>query len=259
MSIKNITQVVKLVKASAVDENGDELYPTKWNHEFIDMPVVDGTKQRRPAFTSEQVEKIVKATTGRLQMAATLLAATGIRSGELLGLEVCHFDGNSVRIEQSLWKGKVGEPKTPNARRSVDVHPDVAELPRQYIGGRTKGFIFQTKNRYPMNQRNLARALYKALEKLKIPQCGFHSFRRYRNTFLRNLICPDGLLKFWMGHAAKDMSDRYDRVREDVHSGVMQRSRLALVSSYRRPSPQCARRQSRKCIRALLGVTRKRK
>ena len=38
---KNVTQVVKLVKASAVDENGDELYPTKWNHDFIDMPVID--------------------------------------------------------------------------------------------------------------------------------------------------------------------------------------------------------------------------
>lgn len=27
--------MVKLVKASAVDENGDELCPEKWNHDFI--------------------------------------------------------------------------------------------------------------------------------------------------------------------------------------------------------------------------------
>jgi hypothetical protein len=54
------------------------------------------------------------------------------------------------------------------------------------------------------------------LKTLGIPKCGFHAFRRFRNTFLRNSLCPDGLLKFWMGHAAKDMSDRYDRVREDV-------------------------------------------
>jgi hypothetical protein len=32
----------------------------------------------------------------------------------------------------------------------------------------------------------------------------------------RNSICPDGLLKFWMAHASKDMGDRYDRVRDDV-------------------------------------------
>jgi hypothetical protein len=45
---------------------------------------------------------------------------------------------------------------------------------------------------------------------------GFHAFRRFRNTFLRQSHCPDGVLKFWMGHAEGDMSDRYDRSREDV-------------------------------------------
>lgn len=67
-----------------------------------------------------------------------------------------------------------------------------------------------------MNQRNLCRALYKTLDNLGIDKRGFHAFRRYRNTHLRNLHCPDGVLKFWMGHAGVDMSDRYDRVREDV-------------------------------------------
>ncbi len=38
-STKDICLVVKLVMASAVDENGDELYPMKWNAEFIDAPV----------------------------------------------------------------------------------------------------------------------------------------------------------------------------------------------------------------------------
>jgi len=215
-TIKNITLVVKLVKASAIDDDGNQLFPTKWNHEFIDMPVIDEAKQRKPSFTGDQVEKIVRAATGRLQMAAILFAASGLRAGELLGLEVRHFDGTSVRVEQEIWKGQVCEPKTPNARRVVDLHPDVSTLLQQFIGSRAKGYLFRTKNGYPMNQRNLARSLYSVLDDLEIPRCGFHSFRRYRNTFLRNSLCPDGLLKFWMGHAAKDMSDRYDRVREDV-------------------------------------------
>jgi integrase-like protein len=80
-TIKNITLTVKLVKASAVDEDGNEMYPTKWNHKFIDMPVVDETKQRKPSFTDEQVAKIVKATSGRMQMAAILFAASGTRGG----------------------------------------------------------------------------------------------------------------------------------------------------------------------------------
>lgn len=66
-----------------------------------------------------------------------------------------------------------------------------------------------------MNQRNLMRDFYDVLEDLGISKRGFHAFRRYRNTLLRNSRCPDGLLKFWMGHANRDMSDHYDRVRED--------------------------------------------
>jgi len=69
------------------------------------MPVIDEAKQRKPSFTGDQVEKIVRAATGRLQMAAILFAASGLRAGELLGLEVRHFDGTSVRVEQEIWKG----------------------------------------------------------------------------------------------------------------------------------------------------------
>jgi hypothetical protein len=28
--------------------------------------------------------------------------------------------------------------------------------------------------------------------------------------------CPEGLYKYWMGHAGKDMSDLYDKSKEDV-------------------------------------------
>ena len=28
--------------------------------------------------------------------------------------------------------------------------------------------------------------------------------------------CPEGLYKYWMGHAGRDMSDLYDKVKEDV-------------------------------------------
>jgi hypothetical protein len=37
-TIVNYAQVVKMVLASAVDAEGDQLYPRKWNHDFIGMP-----------------------------------------------------------------------------------------------------------------------------------------------------------------------------------------------------------------------------
>ncbi len=217
-TIKNVTQVVKLAMASAVDEDGEELYPRKWNHDFIDMPVVEKEKQHAPSFTGEQVSKIVAAASGKTRMLLVLLAATGMRAGEVLGLEVRHFDGKAVRVEQEVWRERRQEPKTPNAKRTIDLCPKVGDLLKQFLGERTDGFIFQTRSGKPISQTNiLKRELYPILEDLDITKRGFHSFRRFRNTFLRNYTaCPDGLLKFWMGHANKDMSDRYDKVREDV-------------------------------------------
>ena len=200
-----------------MDDDGNELYPTKWNHEFIDMPIVDETKQRKPTFTGDEVTAIAKAATGRLQMACVLFAATGLRAGELLALEIRHFDGSSIKVEQDVWSGKVQPPKTSNARRTIDLHPDVADLLKQFVHGRAAGFIFQTSSGKPVTQTNLLkREFHPTLATLGISKRGFHSFRRFRNTHLRNSICPDGLLKFWLGHAAKDMSDRYDRVRDDI-------------------------------------------
>jgi len=50
-----------------------------------------------------------------------------------------------------------------------------------------------------------------------IKQAGSHAFRRFRNTYLRShTLTPDGVIKFWMGHAGENMSDLYDKIRQDM-------------------------------------------
>ena len=58
-SVENYTQVVKMVVASAVNEQGEQIFPRKWNHEFIDMPVVKKHEQKRPSFTGEIVTQLI--------------------------------------------------------------------------------------------------------------------------------------------------------------------------------------------------------
>lgn len=217
-SIKHICLPVKKVKASVVDANGDELYPIKWNKMYIDAPVIDPRKQNTPSLVGEEVTKIVAALEDGMQMAHILFAATGLRAGELFGLDVRHFDGYSVKVEQSVWQGKVQAPKTQNSYRTVDLHPDVAAMLSAFIGDRKDGFIFRTSTGKPLGQSNiLRRSLHPVLEILRIKPCGFHALRRFRNTYLRNYTsCPNGLRNFWLGWSGKDMSDHYDKIREDT-------------------------------------------
>jgi integrase len=127
-SIKHICLPVKKVRASVVDANGDELYPIKWNKAYIDAPAIDIRKQNTCSLIAEEVTKVVAALEGLIQMLHILFAATGLRAGELLGLEVRHFDGHGLRVEQSVWRGKVQAPKTLNSYRTVDLHPEVAKM-----------------------------------------------------------------------------------------------------------------------------------
>jgi hypothetical protein len=43
-TIVNYSQVVKLVVASAVSDDGEQLHPRKWNHDFIGLPIVEKEK-----------------------------------------------------------------------------------------------------------------------------------------------------------------------------------------------------------------------
>jgi len=39
-TVNTYSGLVKLVVASAIDVNGEELYPRKWNHDFVEMPLI---------------------------------------------------------------------------------------------------------------------------------------------------------------------------------------------------------------------------
>lgn len=199
-TIRDVARVMRWVKASAVNENGEELYPTKWNYEFADIPVIE--HQHTPMFTGEEVTKIIARAEGLVRMMFVLFAASGLRAGELFGLEVKHFNGNAITVEQSVWEGRVQTPKTKSALRQVDLHPTVAAMLRDFIGDRKDGFIFRTRTGTPFLQSNALRSfLYPILEELGIEKQGFHSFRRFRVTHLESSWVPPALVKYWTGHA----------------------------------------------------------
>src|SRR5690348_6323329 len=52
-------KIVRMVVASAVDSEGEPLYPRRWNADFIGLPIVRSEDQRRPTVTSGQVEDVL--------------------------------------------------------------------------------------------------------------------------------------------------------------------------------------------------------
>jgi integrase len=228
-TIENYLQVPKMVVASVVDDDGNEVYPRKWNHEFMDVPLVEKSKQNTPSFSSEVMTGLVKWKKPKERMLFILCGAAGFRISEVLGVEIdkhISSDFRTIRVRQQARHCKVKERlKTMNAVREVDLHPDVAALLRAFVGDRKSGFLFASRTGKPLSSSNIIRRhLHPALKQLGYVnphtgthKAGNHAFRRFRNTYLRNYTaCPEGLFKYWMGHAGRDMSDLYDKIKEDV-------------------------------------------
>jgi Phage integrase family len=141
--------------------------------------------------------------------------------GKALGLEVDKHitdDRATIKVRQSIWNGKVQFPKTPNAIRDIDLAPSLARMLRDFIGrGRTAGFLFQTKGGRSISPSDVLTCdPHPILEGMGREKYGFHAFRRFRTTWLRKNGVPEDLIRYWIGHADKSVTDGYSRVKEDV-------------------------------------------
>jgi len=202
--------VVRMTVASAVDENGEQLYPRKWNHDFIQLPIVKN--ERRPTITENELHTILTNAKGRYRVLFTLLPGTGLRIGEALGLRAQDFgpDCRTLSVQQSVWHCQPQEPKTLNAIRIIDLPEPLARIVREYI---TKpGYLFATRDGKPLSTGNVRKALKRAAGRA----VGFHAFRRFRAAVLRKARVPEDIIKMWLGHA-RNLTDVYAmQLREDV-------------------------------------------
>lgn len=199
------SKVVKMVVASAVNSEGEQIHPRKWNHDFIGLPIVQPEKQHRPTITESELREILASTKGRYEVLFALLAGTGLRIGEALGLKSIDLspDCRVIHVQRSVWHGREQQPKTPNAVREIDIAEPLSQLLREYVEGKS-GYLFAAASGRPLQPRNVLRALHATGKKV-----GFHSFRRFRTETLRRARVPEDLIKLWLGHSKNTVTDFY--------------------------------------------------
>ena len=112
---------------------------------------------------------------------------------------------------------------TENRKRStgIDLAPELAKMLKAFVAGqdfRKSTYLFRTSSGRPLSQRNILRdSLHLVLREMGRQTSGFNVFRRFRAAWVRKNRCPWDLEKYWLGHADKDITDRYTgQLREDV-------------------------------------------
>lgn len=218
--IDGVTFCVKAVVASAVDENGNALYPRTWNAEHIDAPVIDKRTQKAPTITALQARTAIENAPGQFRALFALAAASGARISELRALRVgfhptsSYWDRErSVLVIKTALRYTV-EQSTKSAAgvREVDLAPEINEFLQGNLTAQPGEYLFQNGNGGPVG----VKTAYTNARKAGVP--GYHSFRRFRITLLRAAQVPEDIIQFWVGHTGKSITDRYSKLCQDIEA-----------------------------------------
>jgi hypothetical protein len=228
-TIRDYSNFVKSVVASAINEDGEELFPRTWNEEFIDAPVVK--HQRQPSTDREGMEAILKEANEQYRVLYALLAGCGpMRAGEALGLEIDKHISEDCRTLYIRQKAKRGilQPYTKTRSgtevnldgeyigRDVDLCSPLATMLSDFIADRKSGLLFCRPNGLQVLQRTVLKmSLHRILDNPQLEKGGFNIFRRFRITHIKTSECPDFLQHFWSGHASTHVSERYTKLLKD--------------------------------------------
>jgi integrase len=194
-------------------------------------------------WTAEQVRAFLDHTAEhRLHAAFVLLATTGMRRGECLGLRWSDVDlaAGRVSIAQTVIMVhhdiRVGSPKTSRGRRTVELDPEtVAALREQRkrqaaerllmgAGFTDNGLVFCMPDGGPLHPERFSRTFSRQTAHAGLPPIRLHDLRHTWATLaLQNGVHPK-IVQERLGHANVSITlDVYSHVSEGLHSDAATR------------------------------------
>jgi integrase len=223
-TVNEMLAALKSVVASAIDPvTGEQLFPLTWNAKYIDAPTIGA--QHQPCLSRKELEDCIKnAHSDQEKLFYSLLAGTGLRVSEALSIHIAgnqdqtswDRENSSIHVRTSVYRSKEqARLKTPSARRTVDLDPQLNSLIAQFVAANklpAGSFLFQSRTGHSMYVVTATARMAKHGECAK----GFHAFRRFRITHLREFGVPEDILRFWAGHSGKGITDTYSKLSENT-------------------------------------------
>lgn len=231
-TVKNVWTTLRIMWNSAV----------AWKYVTGELRVElpKGRKLRQRCYTVEHVKSILAHTEGEDRLFFWLAAEGGLRAGELIALRASDVDVEnlSVEVSKAIWNGSEDNPKTEAGFRSICISAKLGNQLKEYLDGRTEGFLFQTSTGEHWDASDvLQRKLNTLLERLGIPKIdskllakivgkdrtveqatrsekraasvGLHSFRHTNATAMDSLGIPQQIRKQRLGHSGNSVTENY--------------------------------------------------
>lgn len=167
--------------------------------DFRTLEFAENAVRREPRFfAAKQVQQIIETAPEPYKTMFTILAMTGMRAGEMLGLQWEDIDvaAGCIHIRRSAWYGNIQTTKSKRSAAPVHLPESLAATLRAYRERwktNPQGFLFVTRNNRPPSSNKVVQyGLWPVLDSLKIPRCGLHPFRHARKSAFANWSHAEG-------------------------------------------------------------------
>ena len=203
-------------------------YAVKWRYleinpaEGVERPRVE--KEEMEILTPEEIKLFLEHVTLKYRTFFLTAILTGLRRGELVGLqgEDIDWNHNQIHVRHSLWKGQIVSPKTKSSVRRVDMTPTLVQELRQHkfsCSIEDSDFLFCNADGKPLSPDSLVRRQFlPALERAGVKRVRFHDLR-HTNVALR--LEQGQNIKYiqnQLGHASIQTTiDRYGHLLKEVN------------------------------------------
>jgi integrase len=143
--------------------------------------------RRRDAsvMSRDQVLEALAALPQREILILHLAVLVGMRPGEILALQRRHVsaDGAAIQVEQRVYGGVIGDPKTYTSRRGAAIAPETAVLLvswlRDAVEAGPNAYLFPSEAGTPLRPGNLMRRIIRpSLRKVGLEWVNFQTMRR---------------------------------------------------------------------------------
>jgi integrase len=169
-------------------------------------------RTEKPIWSPEEVRQILAALPEAHQALFTCGACTGARVGELLALMWGNisFEDKTIKIQNSLWNGKMVRPKTEASVRVLWMGPLLLDVLRRHWAQATHrastDLVFCKPDGCAWNPDVLRKdVLYPVLDRLRLPRLarssGFHRFRHSVGSLVNSQTGNMKLAQRLLGHS----------------------------------------------------------
>ena len=173
-------------------------------------------RRERTVLTADQVGRILEeARDERLWPLWVLIATTGLRVSEALGLVWSEVDGDTIHVRKQLvrlaGKWHRAELKTRKSRRDIPLTPQAVEALRiqrerqdQERGAHPRpidSLVFLTERGQPIQSTSILPPWYRVLQRMGLPRITTHDLRHSAATILFAAGVPLEVIADLLGHS----------------------------------------------------------